>query len=98
MTDFNALDMLRAVVGAAHGLGPLANVADLVWLGCDAMRELDLEVRKLSEQAPADAIPMFEHAAYVLPDGALLLALITERGGFCFRAEPGGWGWTTRPS
>lgn len=96
--DFDALDMLRAVVGAAHRLGPLANVADLVWLGPEAMRELDCEVRKLSERAPADRVPTFEHGAYVLPDGALLLALMTNRGGFCFRVEAGGWGWAGRPA
>jgi hypothetical protein len=98
VSDFNALDMLRTVVGMAHGQGPLSNVADLVWLGPEAMRELDSEVRTLSEVAPADAVPTFEHAAYVLPDGALLLALFTDRGGFCFRAEPGGWGWVARPA
>jgi hypothetical protein len=42
--------------------------------------------------------PTFEHGAYVLPDGALLLAPMTDRGGFCFRVEPGGSGWVKRPA
>jgi hypothetical protein len=96
--EFDALGMFRTVIGMAHGQGPLADVADLVWLGEQAMRELDAHVRQLSEEAPADRVPTFEHGAYVLPDGALLLALITNRGGFCFRVEAGGWGWAVRPA
>jgi hypothetical protein len=96
--EFDALGMFRTVIGLAHGQGPLVNVADQVWLGEQAMRELDIHVRQLSEAAPADRVPTFEHGAYVLPDGALLLALMTNRGGFCFRVEAGGWGWTAPPS
>jgi hypothetical protein len=96
--EFDALDMFRTVIGIAHGQGPLANVADQVWLGEQAMRELDAHVRQLSEEAPADRVPTFEHGAYLLPDGALLLALMTNRGGFCFRVAPGDWGWVTKPA
>lgn len=96
--EFDPLGMFRTVIGLAHGQGPLANVADQVWLGEEAMCDLDTHVRQLSEQAPADRVPTFEHGAYVLPDGALLLALMTNRGGFCFRVEAGGWGWAGRPA
>jgi hypothetical protein len=96
--EFDALNMFRTVIGIAHGQGPLANVADQVWLGEQAMRDLDAQVRQLSEKAPADRVPTFEHGAYLLPDGALLLALMTNRGGFCFRVEAGGWGWVVPPA
>jgi hypothetical protein len=93
--EFDPLRLFGLVLGLARGQGPLVNVADLVWLGEQTMRDLDSHVRRLSQQAPADGVPAFDHGAYVLPDGALLLAL-TNRGGFCFRVEAGGWGWVKR--
>jgi hypothetical protein len=94
----DANDLLREVVRIIHGQPEGANVAADVWLGPAALRELDAEVHKLSQSAPADTVPSFEHGAYVLPGGELLLALVTDRGGFAFRVGPGDWGWTTRPA
>jgi hypothetical protein len=91
-------DFLRDIVRFMRGQPAAGNVADLVWLGEDALRELDAHVAQLAREAPAEAVPTFEHAAFVSADGWLLLTLVTERGGFAFRVAPGGWGWAHRPA
>jgi hypothetical protein len=93
-----ARDMLRDLVLFIHGQSTAANVVEFVWLGPAALQELDGNVRQLSEAEPAETVPTFDHGAYVLPDGWLLVALVTERGGFCFRVPPGDWGWARRPA
>jgi hypothetical protein len=74
------------------------NVVDLVWLGREALADLDAHVAQLATSAPADRVPTFENGAFVMADGWLMLALITERGGFAFRVPPGGWGWVRLPA
>jgi hypothetical protein len=94
----NVDELVRDLVRLIHSQQAGANVADLVWLGQAAMRELDKRVYELSRAAPAETVPAFEHGAYVLADGELLIALVTDRGGFGFRVAPGDWGWVTRPA
>jgi hypothetical protein len=94
----NVDELVRDVVRMIHSRQAGANVADLVWLGPAALSELDAHARDLSQAAPTDRLPAFEHGAYVLAGGWLLIAVVTNRGGFCFRIEPGGWGWSNRPS
>lgn len=90
--------LLADLVRYMHRQPPGANVADLVWLGREAMADLDAQVAQLATVAPADRVPTFEHAAFVMADGWLILALVTERGGFAFRIPPDGWGWARKPA
>ena len=91
-------DLLQDLVRYMHQQAAGASVADLVWLGREAMADLDTQVAQLATAAPADAVPTFQHGAFVMADGWLVLALVTERGGFAFRVAPGGWGWARRPA
>lgn len=88
--------LLADLVRFIHQQPSDANVVDLVWLGREAIADLDAQVRQLAKTAPADRVPTFEHGAFVSTEGWLLLALVTERGGFAFRVPPGGWGWARR--
>jgi hypothetical protein len=69
-----------------------------IWSGWGAKCSPTLthKVAQLAEAATADRLPTFEHGAFVMADGWLVLALVTERGGFAFRVPSGGWGWMQR--
>jgi hypothetical protein len=90
--------LLADLVRYIHQQPAGADVVDLVWLGREAIGDLDAHVAQLATAAPADRVPTFEYGAFVTADGWLVLVLVTERGGFAFRVPPGGWGWTTRPA
>jgi hypothetical protein len=90
--------LLADLVRFMHRQPEGSNVVDLVWLGREALADLDAHVAQLAKTAPADRVPTFEHGAFVKEAGWLILALVTERGGFAFRVAPGGWGWALRPA
>lgn len=73
------------------------NVADHVRIGAEGLRLIDKHVRELVARHPGRQD--FTHAAYVLDDGALVVAgWSPQAGSFAFRLEPGAWQWVRRPA
>lgn len=74
------------------------NVANLVRISAETRRCLDGHVQMLAAQKPSGGAPRFEYQAHVQPDGALVIACITDRGHFAIRVEPHDWRWTQAPA
>lgn len=94
----DAVEMLRAMTELTHAQNSAASVTDFVWIGARASRVMDAHVYSLLRRPASEHGPIFEPGTFVLPEGWLLIALITDRGAFVFRVEPGGWGWIAQPA
>jgi hypothetical protein len=92
-------DLPRMLLGlmGVEPCAPFANVADQVWIDHAALCRLD---RCVCELVARHAGPQdFQHAAYVLDDGGLVVFGWSLVGGyFGFRVERAAWGWALRPS